>query len=327
MSIGKIRIVDQQKFTSHRCGWNYALHALQPLHNPEGVLFDGFVESSFLWKSPEESKVPYREPWVGFIHYPPNMPEWFLYHDSPQSLFKKSAWKESLPHCVGLFCLSEYQAQWLREHTGKPVSALVHPTEIPPVQFDFDRFMANPQKKIVQLGWWLRKLNAIYQLPTERNNRLGYRKVRLMPVAGSAAMKQIETLRQKEIEAEGIVFEDEYLENVEECDRLSNEDYDTLLSQNIAFTFFHDTSANNAVTECIARATPLLINPLPAVVEYLGKDYPLYARSLSEAADKVMDLRRVKEAHQYLQACSIRYRMSADTFRQEFERSEVYKLL
>ena len=324
---GKICIANQQKFTSHRCGWNYAIQALQPLHNPKGVLFDGFIESSFLWQSEQARKVPYHQPWVGFIHYPPNMPKWFLYHDSPQSLFKREAWQESLQYCIGLFCLSDYQAQWISAKTRKPVSSLLHPTEIPAVQFDFNKFAANPQKKIVQLGWWLRQLNAIYQLPIAKENRLNYQKVRLMPVSGSAAMRQILAIAQKEREIEEISFSKRYLENTVEWSRLSDEAYDTLLSENIAFTMLHDTSANNAVTECIARATPLVINPLPAVVEYLGEDYPLYARSLNEAADKVMDLDRIQATHEYLKTCSTRQKMSASDFRQQFQSSEVYQLI
>ena len=327
----KICIAAQQKFTSHRCGWNYAIQALAPLHHPRGVLFDGFIESSFLWQSESNRAAaycpPYRQPWVGFLHYPPNMPAWFLYHDSPQRLFQRDDWQASFEHCSGLFCLSDYQAQWLRELTGKPVSALVHPTEIPAVQFDFEKFVANPQKKIVQLGWWLRKLNAIYQLPIAVGNPLGYQKVRLMPVSGSAAIKQIRVLTQTERTVEGLTLNAAYVDNTAECDRLSNAAYDTLLSQNIAFALLHDTSANNAVIECIARATPLLINPLPAVVEYIGKDYPLYAQTLDEAADKAMDLARLHSAHQYLKTCSTRRKMSADAFRAQFQSSEVYRLL
>ena len=40
-----------------------------------------------------------------------------------------------------------------------------------------------------------------------------------------------------------------------------------------------DASANNAVIDCIARATPLLVNPHPAVIEYFGADYPTYNES------------------------------------------------
>ncbi|MEH2158365.1 hypothetical protein [Nostoc sp.] len=59
------------------------------------------------------------------------MPTWFWYHYSPQTIFAKNIWKQSLDYCVGLFALSEYEAQWLRVQTGKPVSTLILPTEIP----------------------------------------------------------------------------------------------------------------------------------------------------------------------------------------------------
>lgn len=255
------------------------------------------------------------------------MPKWFLYHQSPQSLFNKPEWKESLPHCIGLFCLSDYQAQWLRQQTKKPVSALIHPTEIPSEQFNFDKFVANPRKRIVQLGWWLRKLNAIYQLPVAKNNPLGYEKIKLKPVSNAEAMSQIDSLAEKERKAESLSFNSKYTDNTQEISRLSNQNYDKLLCENVAFVMLHDTSANNAVIECIARATPLLINPLPAVVEYLGKDYPMYARTLSEAADKAMDLERIKAAHQYLKECETRSKMSATYFSQSFQASEVYQLI
>jgi hypothetical protein len=45
-----------------------------------------------------------------------------------------------------------------------------------------------------------------------------------------------------------------------------------------------DASTNNAVIECIARATPLLVNPHPAVIEYFGADYPTYNESIDDVA-------------------------------------------
>ena len=35
--------------------------------------------------------------------------------------------------------------------------------------------------------------------------------------------------------------------------------------------------------------TPIVINRLPAVVEYLGADYPFYFNSLEEARDKALN--------------------------------------
>ena len=89
----------------------------------------------------------------------------------------------------------------------------------------------------------------------------------------------------------------------------------------------YDSSANNAIIECIARATPILVNPIPAVREYLGEDYPFYFNDLSEAADKALNLELVKETHRYLLGCETRKRFPQETFKKDFEESEVYKLL
>ncbi len=100
-----------------------------------------------------------------------------------------------------------------------------------------------------------------------------------------------------------------------------------MLADNIVFVELYDASANNAVLECLARATPLLINPLPAVVEYLGQDYPLYFTSLAEAADKAQDSSYIYAAHEYLKTCLTRQKLSGDYFRRSFIESEVYNLI
>lgn len=351
-AIGKINLGKQRVFQYHRSGWNYAIHALRPLHNPGGILFDGFLEHQFLFQhtrlgkrtprildkmkvdgvfqylasSEEKGITPYRKPWVGFLHNPQGMPVWFIYDNSPQKLFEKQIWKESLPHCLGLFALSEYHATWLRKQTGKPVSVLFHPTEIPQQQFEFDKFLANPSKKIVQIGWWLRKLNSLYRLPIAKNNALGYEKVRLGHLPGlpkgylTSFIKLEARLYQLEIDPA-------YLENTSVIHHLPSREYDNLLARNIVFVELYDSSANNAIIECIARATPLLVNPLPAVKEYLGEDYPMYFNTLEEAREKALDTALILQTHQYLKRCETRQKLSARFFLDSFYHSEVYQRL
>ena len=92
------------------------------------------------------------------------------------------------------------------------------------------------------------------------------------------------------------IFENDFLKSKNEInsvkfiDHLDNNDYDVLLSQNIVFLDLYDTSANNAVIECIARGTPLLINRHPATIEYLGEKYPFYFDSLKEANEKLNNI-------------------------------------
>lgn len=351
--VGKINLYHQKTFPFHRSGWNFAINALKPLHNSQGILFDGFLENAFCWQhqqegfrparilekmkqdglfsqlatSEERGITPYYQPWVGFLHNPPEMPVWFNNQDSPQKILAKEIWKKSINSCVGLFALSEYQAQWLREQTGKPVSTLIHPTEISETQFDFDKFINNSQKKIVQIGWWLRKLNAIYQLPLAQNNPLNYEKIKLTPIFFERASEYLQNLTKKERNVTQLEIEDKFFQNTKEIQHLANQDYDKLLSENIAFVDLYDSSANNAVIECIARATPLLINPLPAVVEYLGQDYPMYFSNLSEAAAKALDTSLILDTHEYLKHCETRKKLSAEYFLKSFEESEVYQLI
>ena len=53
-------------------------------------------------------------------------------------------------------------------------------------------------------------------------------------------------------------------------------EYDDFLKDKVVFLHLIDASACNTVIECIARCTPIILNRLPALEEYLGIDYPLF---------------------------------------------------
>jgi hypothetical protein len=73
-----------------------------------------------------------------------------------------------------------------------------------------------------------------------------------------------------------------------------------MLASSIVFLDLIDTSANTSIIECIASSTPVLVNPLPAVVEYLGTKYPFYYDSIEEASEKINNKELIIEAHEYL---------------------------
>ena len=75
------------------------------------------------------------------------------------------------------------------------------------------------------------------------------------------------------------------------------------------------------------RATPLLVNPLPAVREYLGDGYPLYYDDLDQAAALAQDLGRLRAAHQWLTERASQHPLDAAAFRRAVCDSEVYQLL
>ena len=189
-------------------------------------------------------------------------------------------------HCRGLYCLSRSHARWLQDRVDVPVVPLVHPTELPEQKFDTEAFLRSERPVIAQIGWWLRRLHSIYELPTRT-----YGKVFL------ATHSDVPVLLQRE--RKRINFTAGY-DAAEVMSFLPNETYDDLLSKSIVFAHLYASSANNVVIECIARATPLLINPLEAVREYLGDDYPLYFETLEEAARKAEDRSLILRTHEYL---------------------------
>jgi hypothetical protein len=332
---GKIDLGTQVTFFLHRSGWNFAMQALKPIHNTDGCYFHGFLEDIFSWHKKDyqgRGELPFKKPWCGFFHNPHNPPEWFGRKENfPQNMMSAPEFEDSLEHCVGFWALSNYHADFLREQTGKPVSVLTHPSEIPELQFNYENFLENKLKRIVNIGYWLRKVNSIYVLPLKKTE---YLKTRLLPFeASSRAGRTVEEFRWLELKHDqeaarrwGKYYTPEY-NYVDEFYRIPNDQYDRLLSENIIFLDMHDSSANNAVIESIARATPLLVNPIPAVVEYLGEDYPFYFESLEEAADKAKDYELVKKTHEYLKVCKTRKKLTQEYFLQDFIDSEVYGLL
>ena len=71
----------------------------------------------------------------------------------------------------------------------------------------------------------------------------------------------------------------------------------------------------------------MLVNPLPAIVEYLGPDYPLYFDTLDEAAAKALDFALLQAAHEYLLACPIRPKLAPAYFLDSFANSAIYRKL
>ncbi len=117
---GKINLGVQTSFYSHRSGWDYVVHNLSEFNNPNGIYFDGFIENAFSWRKNQyidDGIIPYEEPWIGFLHNPPNMPLWFSDNNSyPQTLIHDEYFKESLNSCKGLYVLSNYYKRFLKHY-------------------------------------------------------------------------------------------------------------------------------------------------------------------------------------------------------------------
>ena len=268
------------------------------------MILDGFVEKKFAWDPAGKCNGlrPYQEPWIGILHNPPNLPRQFnRNHQAPEDILQLQCWRESMPYCEGLFTLSKYLKEWLQPLVPVSVCNLLHPTETPRNRFCAQKYLLNKERQVVQIGWWLRKFSSLYSLQVTQLNKT------LLDLGDS----WIEILRNRELD---LVADKTKLASVQIMSYLSNDEYDELISRNIVFLDLYASSANNVIVECIARATPILVNPLPAVVEYLGHDYPLYFETLDEAAWKAENEALVLAAHEYLKVWGLREELTKEHF-------------
>ena len=215
------------------------------------------------------------KPWIGFIHYPEFVPEMnYTSFEALPNILKSNTFKESLPQCKCIITLSEHSKKYLLEQLEiynykVPVEVLFHPTDFTCLVFSLDKYNLNLEKKIIQVGFWMRKLNTIYKLNTNK-----YKKYWL---PGGKYWKDTFNKTYKD---DAIKYLSDTSVNI--CMFLSNENYDELLSENIVLLDVFNSSANNTVLECIARNTPLITVKHPAIVEYLGEDYPLYFSNVED---------------------------------------------
>lgn len=285
-----IRLLDREIIGKgvHRSGWPWCMNALVDLVSGDGILFDDFVERSFIY---EPRAVPYREPWIGVFHHPPFIPN-FVRSLPKYSLMDLAsvgycpAWRESQRYLVKAITFTEEAATFIGRWLRVPTYVVRHPTETCVQQWSPVNYGSNEYRKIVQVGMQLRNLRAIFQVPPL--------------LVGKARMEPHGHHIRRDAELE-LYWRDKRVDfgGVEELVRLSDSDYDILLSCNLLFLELFGAVANNVVVEAIARCVPLVVNRLPAVVEYLGRGYPLFYDNILRVPD-LLASGAVLEAFHYL---------------------------
>jgi hypothetical protein len=309
-------------YPHQRSGWAYAQQSLTRLLREDGggVLLDTMLEQNFgrrLDEALRDGRVPYRRPWVGMLHMPPRYPAWFDQRKRFEVIRSLPCWEESVEFCRGLVVLSRQMREWLGPQVSVPVAALQHPTETAALTFDFDAYR-RAGEPVVQVGWWLRRLASIHWLPLPAR-----RKFLLLP-HDDKGLDRFQAAVAAEQATDGAPRWGAW--DVTILKRLCNPDYDALLAHAVVFLHLHASVANNAIVECIVRRTPVLVNPLPSVREYLGDAYPLYFETLEEAAAKASDPDLVRATHEYLAGLD-RTRFDGETFCRALADSALYRAL
>lgn len=307
----------------HRSGWHYIINGLATINPNKPTIIDTYIDKTFGWSqsfNEQNGIIPYNKDWFGFLHHTDTENSQFYNIDK---LISNKQFQRSLPFCKGIIVFSNHLRDKLSEtfrRRGFLVSSIPdifvcpYPTDIEVSKFDINKFLSNQKPLIVQIGTWLRDLFGIYRLDLNPNSKI--KKAIIEPVdfksvtRGSSEQMQTICKGGDDILSDISCFLSQKEKEVSVLHRLSNQEYDNLLEQNIVFLTLKDASAVNVLVECIVRSTPILINPLPAVVEFLGPDYPFYYTSFYEASKKATDIFAITSAHEYLKRLNLeRYQL------------------
>lgn len=306
-----LKLHNKVSWETHRSGWKYVIDLLEPYNSSQGIITDCFIDATFGFMSSQFIKrklIPYESEWIGFWHHPPNILPWFDNDNvKPANLIQKDILQSSLPFCRGIFTFSEYLSNYLRSKLNVQIETLYHPTEFTDKTFDFEAFLA--LKQIIQVGSWQRRLTSFYRFEAP-----GYSKIHLM---GKNSMDHLK------IELKSFPKNKYVQSEVNLISHLGNDAYDMMLSKSIVFIDLFDSSVNNTIIECIVRNTPIVVNKIAPVVEYLGEDYPLYYNSIEEVEKKICDEKLLYLTHQYLLEYDFKSKLRGTFFIDSFEKSYI----
>jgi len=245
----------------------------------------------------EAGVIPYKTAWIGFIHHT-------LYQDESGHncirLLHCPEFIESLRVCKCLIVLSNYLKNNLLKMAAingvqlPVIHTIYHPTYFITDEtklWKYGKWKLDSWKgEVIQVGSWMRDIKAIFDLAyTPKFALIG---------------------KKMEDKYKAISFGDDSvnLETVENnleypvkiINYLENEDYDEILTRYVVFLKLKDASAVNTIIECIIRNTPIVVNKLPAVEEYLGPNYPLYYKDLDDVPRILKNKRLIVKANTYL---------------------------
>lgn len=292
----RLRVVEfkSRSYKFHRSGWKYVRQFVPPNscagQKPLVELYE-MVEFDLMDRRMHLSKSKLAPVWVGISHL-----TWRASVDSEYSDLDNSFFVDQLfmkrnvkvfRSCAAIIVFSEHTARGWRAVRAKhflnfKVHVFKHPTEIPTKYFSLSNYENNQQKTLYQIGSQMRRIETIA--------RIDFPNKCWLPGRPEAQIRKLISNAEKEA-----------FEGVSVSEHLSDREYDSVLTENIVLLDVIDASANNTVIECMLRTTPLLARKHPAIVEYLGNDYPFYFENIEEANRKVSNDDLLEQTHQYMQ--------------------------
>jgi hypothetical protein len=276
----------------HYYGWFFIMNSIKNdiVDTNSDITLDSFSDS-FFW----ESKKSIRSNWVGIVHAVATDSD-NLHHQTLHKYVRHPWFLLNKTRCLKLITLSKYTADILRSLTDIPVTHLYHPKSCEAF-FNIDSYFNNPQlnqsgfhsRNFLKFAEFDTQIDKIMYVDKEWNNK--YLNQYLSSVSHNI--------------------------NIKNC-FLNNMDYIHNLVSSIGFGYYNDVGASNCLLEHIVTNTPIIVNKHPAIVEYIGEEYPLFYEDIKHSPDKyLLDKKYITKCAHYLKERSKLDIFSIDKFKQD----------
>ena len=299
--VGLKLVQDYYKTVEHRGGWkaiiNYGIdnHIISSTRKTDVLLID-CCEKYFLW---DNMPILYSK-WIGIIHTTPATPLFLRDLLGLSSTLKNVNFCKSLPSCIGIITLTDYQKQYAEnflKNTTLRVPAFInlkHPIQPLTSEFNLTVFQNQSKYNIVLLGQQLRKITDILKInkTTLIKDKIWLSGIKNENTRYDIIKKEITGLQLSEH-----IF-NEFFTTVMLPYLDSFNEYDKLIHTSIVVLPLFDAAANNSVLECMISNTPFFVEKNMGTIEYLGNNYPMFFSDICEINHIIDNKQLLMETYQ-----------------------------
>lgn len=263
----------------HYNGWNFIINQIKEdiIDINSNTVLDSFADSCF-WNKKHKASIGCN--WVGVVHSVAEDSEGL--HNQTISNFVNHPWFVSNKNtCIKLVTLSKYTANILQNLVDIPVQNIYHPKTCDNVLFNIMKYLEYPV--LIHSGLHSRNIVKFAQFKTSINKRLYFGNHQWTKLYINKSLSNI---------SHNIEMHNNFMDN---------SSYINLLTSSIGFAYYNDVGASNGLLEHIMSNTPIVVNKHPAVIEYIGEQYPLFYENILNNPDGyLLNQKCIAECSEYL---------------------------
>jgi len=258
---------------------------------------------------------------VGIIHSSIDHPDLYYVPDLKTLCFSNK-YDFLMKNCLGLFTLTKQQCDYLRENLKFkiPIINLYYPfvfdsdnnKKLKSNQTLLGKMKCKQSINLVFVGNYARDYDHFINIDISKLNQLSKHFLSPNEIARSKILKH-NTSDNSNNNKIGII------------ERLSEQDYESLLNESIIFlSLKNEGAANTIILECIARNVPILVPKIDSCLSYIGDRYPMLYPVGQIDFNEIITAKNVIQSIEYLKKMD-KSKFSTDSFCNNIEKSLVFQ--